>query len=200
MDLPLRWEIAWRAGDEALRAFEPTDSEVAAAAPELAVQYNDAHNRRMMGHTEALSADEVAGHYTALRGRGGRPFLLERAGALAGDADLRNLDGRGGGELAILVGARQAQGQGLGTRYAVMLHAFAFRILDLERVFVSIIPENGASRRLFEKLGYRTDDSPAARAHLDDASDVTMSVERSAFEAVWSPALAEIALTRRPQR
>ncbi len=47
---------------------------------------------------------------------------------------------------------------------------------------MSILPENIASRRLFERLGYVLDDSPAARAIADEPTDITMSLERARFE------------------
>ena len=122
------------------------------------------------------NAVKIARRGARLRATGGRPFLLERERRLAGDADFRNLTA-GAGEFAILIADPGAQGQGLGTRFARMLHAFALDVLRLERVYVAIIPENGASRRLFEKLGYRPDDSPVARRHADEPTDLTMSLE-----------------------
>ena len=70
-------------------------------------------------------------------------------------------------------------------------------LLDLRRVYVGIVPANAASRRLFEKLGYRVDDSPAARAYADEETDVTMSVDRAAFEAAHAAALDQIAISER---
>jgi RimJ/RimL family protein N-acetyltransferase len=190
------WTVEWRQGDELLAAVEPTAAELARAAPVLAGHYNDDHNRRMMAHEETLDAAEVAAYYGELRAEGGRPFLLERDGALMGDADLRNLDGPSG-EFAIMVGARAAQGRGLGTRYAVMLHAFAFGVLGLERLYMSVIPANAASRRLFDKLGYEVDDSAEARDYADDETDVTMSIDRARFEARWREELAAIRMFER---
>jgi RimJ/RimL family protein N-acetyltransferase len=124
---------------------------------------------------------------------GGRAFLLLRDGALAGDGAFRGIADHAA-EMSIMIGARDAQGRGLGTRFATMLHAFAFRVLDLHRVYVAIVPANAASRRLFEKLGYRVDDSPAARDYADEETDVTMSVDRSTFEAAHAVALDRIAI------
>lgn len=176
-----RVRVEWSVGGAVLAAVEPTPAEVAAAAETLSDAYNDPHNRVMMANTTEMSAADVAAHYAAMREAGARPFLLFRDGALAGDADLRHIGG-GRAELAILVAARAAQGRGLGTRFALMLHAVAFRALDLQRVYVSIVPGNVASRRLFEKLGYHQDDSPEARAYADDATDVSLSIARSDFE------------------
>lgn len=200
-----RFRIDWPgpgavSGRAALAALEPTIEEVAAVAGELAAAYSNPHNAPLMGHPEPFSADEVIAHYADMRDEGARPFLFLRDGRFAGDGDLRGLVDEPGarrGELAILVADRAAQGQGLGTRFAIMLHAFAFGTLGLDRVYVAIVPENAASRRLFEKLGYRVDDSPAARETADEESDVTLSVSRPDFERRQADALAEIRVTAR---
>jgi len=188
--------VEWRLGDELLAASEPTRREVDAAAARLADYYNDPHNSRMMAHEAELSPDEVVTYYDELRAEGGHPFLLHWNGQLMGDADLRNVDDDSG-EFAIMIGARDVQGRGLGTRFAVMVHAFAFQRLGLERVYVSIVPANAASRRLFEKLGYAPDDGLDARAFADDATDVTMSIGRAAFEAARARELGEIRIVER---
>ena len=175
--------VEWDVEGDVLAAIEPTWDEVAAAAEALAAACNDAHNRTMLALSGDMTADDVVAHYASLAPPGARPFLLLRSGALVGDADLRHIDhGHGRAEFAILVGARADQGRGLGTRFALMLHAFAFETLGLERVYVTIVPGNAASLRLFEKLGYQRDDSPAARAYADDATDVALSLARADFE------------------
>jgi len=96
-----------------------------------------------------------------------------------------------------MVAARAAQGRGLGTRFAIMLHAYAFQTLGLARVFVAIVPANVASIRLFAKLGYAPDDSPRARDFADDETDLTFSVDRATFEARCADAIAAIRITPR---
>jgi RimJ/RimL family protein N-acetyltransferase len=193
---PALWAIEWRSGDQVLTAIEPTEAEIAGGSSQLAGHYNDAHNRRMMAHVaEPFTAEAVATYYRELRAEGGRPFLLQRteAGppALLGDGDLRHIQDHRA-EVAIMIGSRATQGRGFGTRYATMLHAFAFQVLGLERLHVSVIPDNLASRRLFEKLGHQIDDSPDARGLIDDATDVTLSVSRARFETAAAASLAEI--------
>ena len=63
-----------------------------------------------------------------------------------------------------------------------MLHVFGYDVLGLDRIYISVIPANVASRRLFQKLGYQADDSPEARALIDEETDLTMSLARSAFD------------------
>jgi RimJ/RimL family protein N-acetyltransferase len=188
--------IEWRAQGERLLAVEPTAAEIDAAAASLADYYNEPHNRSMMAHEEELSPPDVRTYYRELRAEGGRPFLLHRQvdgqpPTLVGDADVRNIEDETG-EVAIMIGGRDVQGRGLGTRFMIMVHAFAFRALQLGRIYVSIIPANAASRRLFEKLGYLPDDSPAARDLADDETDVTLSLERARFETARADELAAI--------
>src|SRR6266568_8798077 len=154
-----RHRIDWQVAHGRLSAIEPTRDEVAAAAGALAAAYSDPKNAPLLGHDEPYSADDVIAHVEALWAEGGRPFLLGRDRELAGDADLRGI-GVGHAELALLIAAPAAQGRGLGTRFAIMVHAFAFRTLGLERLYVAIVPGNQASRRLFARLGHRVDDSP----------------------------------------
>ena len=193
------WAVEWEQGGVTLTALEPTDDELRRAAPALAASYNDSHNRVMMGHDgEPHTAADVLAYYDELRAEGGRPFLLHVDGVLMGDADFRNI-AASTGEFAIMIGARASQGRGLGTRFALMLHLFGYDLLGLERIYISVIPANAASRRLFEKLGYQLDDNPKARALIDEETDVTMSLARSAFDRTRPGDLAAIRTFERPQ-
>jgi RimJ/RimL family protein N-acetyltransferase len=192
------WAVEWREGAETLTAIEPTTAELDRAAPELAAFYNDSHNRAMMAHeTEAYTGADVIAYYEQLRAEEGRPFLLFQGGVLMGDADFRNIEGSTG-EFAIMIGGRATQGRGLGTRFGLMLHTFGYGVLGLERIYISVIPANTASRRLFEKLGYQIDDSPEAREFIDEESDLTMSLSRPSFERAREAERAAIRIFERP--
>jgi RimJ/RimL family protein N-acetyltransferase len=191
MNLEPRLVVEWQTPGDLLRALEPTREEIARFAPTLAGFYNDEYNRSMMANTVAMTTDEVVEHFEGLRRKGGRPFLLERDGALLGDADLRHLTAQTA-EFAILIGQRPEQGKGIGTRFTILLHALAFRGLGLERIFVSIIPANQPSQRLFAKIGYTSDDSQAARAFADDPTDISMSLARTTFEPAYAAAVEQI--------
>ena len=180
MDGTTHWRLGWARPEGAIEAIEPSFAELAASAPDLAVFYNEPRNRGLLGHTSDLGAADVEAHYRRVWGGRGRPFLLHRQGGLVGDADLRNV-GAGFAEFAILIGSRAEQGRGLGTRFATLIHAFAFEAMDLRRLYVSILPTNPGSRRLFEKLGYAPDSSAEARAYADDAEDLTFSMDREVF-------------------
>jgi RimJ/RimL family protein N-acetyltransferase len=153
----------------------------------------------MMTNTVRMEPDDVLEHCADVWEKGGHNFLLYADGRLMGDADLRHVDATTRtAEFAIMVGERSIQGRGYGTRFALMLHALAFEALGLERIYVTIIPANAGSLRLFEKLGYRRDGSPAARAYIDEPDDVTMSLGRNDFRQRHAEAIGQLTIARRP--
>lgn len=196
MSSEIRWSITAPWAQGWLRAFEPTLPEVAAAAPLLADFYNDSHNAAMMTNTAEASAEDVVDMFRAMRADGGRPFLLEQDGELMGDADLRNIEGAEA-EFAILIGRRVQQSRGLGTRFAAMLHAAALRVMGFERIYATVIPQNVASRRMLEKLGYQVDPSPRAASFADTEDDIAMSVDRVQFERMHADLLKEVIIAPR---
>jgi RimJ/RimL family protein N-acetyltransferase len=187
-----RYRITWPSPGESLVALEPRGDELARHAPVLAAAYSHPHNAPLLGHRDPLTARDVIAHYAGLQGAGGHGFLVtDGAGALVGDADLRGV-ADGDAEFAFLVAAVAAQGRGLGTRIAIMIHAFAFARLGLARVYASIVPHNIASRRVFDKLGYAVDPSPSARRYADDPGDVTLVIDRGTFEHLHAAQLSQI--------
>jgi RimJ/RimL family protein N-acetyltransferase len=189
-------QITWVTPAMRLVAIEPRPDEIVHHAGVLAAAYNDPRNAPLLGHTEDVDEDDVVAHYADVARAGGHNFLVFADGAIAADADLRKVGG-GAAEFAFMVASPAAQGKGLGTRVATMVHAFGFRRLGLERIYASIIPGNAASRRVFDKLGYQVDDSPAARAYADEPGDLTMAIDRAAFECAHALAMAEIEISVR---
>jgi RimJ/RimL family protein N-acetyltransferase len=190
----VRYHLEWSTPVGALTVIEPSLEEVEPLVGRLVAAYNEPGNARLLGHTVELTGEDVLDHYRALA-EGGRAFLLYRNGELAGDGDLRGVGG-GVGEFAFLIADPAAQGQGLGTRFAIMIHALAFGPLALERVYAAVIPENVGSRRVFEKLGYAVDDGERARA-FGDEGDVVLSIEREGFQRVHGAAAAEVRIRSR---
>jgi RimJ/RimL family protein N-acetyltransferase len=189
--MPIR--IAWTTDLGHLVAVDSDAANVAKHAEALARAYNDPKNAPLMGHTESISPVEVIASYADRMADGSRAFLLFRDDHLVGDADLRNFRD-GAAEFAFMIGDPAAQGKGMGTRFAIMIHAFGFLRADLTRIFASIVPHNTASRRVFEKLGYAVDPSPAARAFADDPDDVVMSVDREAFSRLCGSELGAVGI------
>ena len=190
------YRIDWTSDAGQLAALEPTPDEVAQYAADLSRGYNDPRNASLMGHADPIDPDEVIELYADATAEGTRSFLLFHAGAFAGDGDLRGLRG-GTAEFAFMIGAPSAQGKGLGTRFATMIHAFGFQTVGLHHIYASIVPANTASRRVFEKLGYGLDESKTARGYADEPGDIVMSIDRPAFERVAGAALAQIAIKSR---
>src|SRR5262249_40067847 len=150
----------------------------------------------LLGHTEDVDEDDVIAHYADVAEAGGHNFVVFADGALVADADLRKVGG-GAAEFAFMVASPAAQGKGLGTRVALMIHAFGFGRLGLERIYASVLPGNAASHRVFEKLGYQVDTSPAAQAYADEPGDIVMGIDRVAFERSHAQAMAEIEIAVR---
>lgn len=195
MDAP-RFAIDWPTDVGHLAALEPTLKEVAARSGQLAAGYNEPRNAKLMGHAEPISETEVVDHYEAMFQDGARMFLLYRDDLLVGDADLRGIRD-GTAEFAFMIAAPSEQGKGLGTRFALMVHAFAFAQLELHHVFASIVPENAGSRRVFEKLGYIVDEGPVARGYADHPDDIVLAIDRETFEKLHARQLGEIRITTR---
>lgn len=192
----MAYRIDWSSDVGQLAAVEPSPEELAAHAPALAVGYNDPANASLMGHTEPISADEVLEHYADMDEAGARQFLLFCDGELAGDADLRGFHD-GAAEFAFMIAAVRQQGKGLGTRFALMIHALGFRELGLVKIYASVVPHNTASRRVFEKLGYVQDDSAEARAFADEPGDVVLAIDRATFAARNADAHASLRISAR---
>jgi RimJ/RimL family protein N-acetyltransferase len=174
-----------------LTAVEPTPAEIAEHAATLSAGYNEPRNAELMGHTAAISPAEVIESYTESIAAGMRAFLLFERGVLVGDGDLRGVRGTTA-EFAFMIAAPSTQGKGLGTRFALMIHAFGFRELGLSTIYASVVPNNTASRRVFEKLGYIVDTSATAREYADEPGDVTLALSRAAFERTHGDAIPHI--------
>lgn len=187
--------LRWNDLDLALAARESSPREIARHAEALAAFYNAPHNRAMLSATSDMTPHGVESWAAELRAAGGLHFLLELDGALVGDADLRHIGG-GKAEFAIVIGERQ--GHGLGTRFAAMLHRHAFERLGMSELFVSIVPENRISVRLFEKLGYGLDTSADARRFAEGPSDLVLSLRPSEFGPLWSERLMAMTTTEHP--
>jgi len=165
-----RYCVEW----SSLRAVEPSAEEVRAHAALLSSWYNQ--HRALLTNSSELSAAEVVERYADLQSRGDRPFLFFSGGELVGDGDLRHIQ-EGRAEYAVLIGPREQQGKGLGTQFTRMMLALAFGPLGLRRVFASVLPENLASLRMFERAGFRADPSAEARRYADAATDLCLSAD-----------------------
>ena len=157
--------IEWTTDAGALVAIEPTPDDVATHAADLAAGYNEPANAALMGHDEAMEPDEVIEHFADMAAEGARTFLLFRDGAL------------------------------VGTRFALMIYACGFARLGLARIYASLVPQNAASKRVFEKLGCVIDDSAEARFFADEPGDLVLGIDRATFETQHAAALTQIRIS-----
>lgn len=75
-----------------------------------------------------------------------------------GTVNLRNLDRENGSaELAIVIGEKALQGQGLGTDALNCLVDFGFGELRLERIYLHVFDYNLRATRSYENAGFQTD-------------------------------------------
>jgi RimJ/RimL family protein N-acetyltransferase len=192
----VRFRIDWTSDAGQLAAIEPEPGEVASHAAALAAGYNHPSNAQLMGHAEPISEAEVIESYADALADGARSFLVYREGVLVGDGDLRHIHD-GAAEFAFMIAAPSVQGKGLGTKFALMLYAFGFAQVELHHVYASVVPENTASRRVFEKLGCTLDDSATARGFADEPGDLVLAIDRPTFERANAAALAQIAIRAR---
>lgn len=89
-------------------------------------------------------------------------------------------------EFRILVGDRSAWGGGFGTEVCQMMAAYAFEILNLQKVWLGVTGENVRAYRSYLKTGFREEGRLRReiyrRGRYDDA--VRMSLLREEYEAV----------------
>ena len=138
-----------------LRELTPGDG------PALLAIWGDAETMRH--YPRALSASEVEEWLARQIARypGGTGLLameLRETGALVGDCGpvWQEVDGTQELEIGYHV-RREFQNRGLATEAALAVRAYAFGVLGCERVISLIRPENGPSRRVAEKNGFRLD-------------------------------------------
>jgi RimJ/RimL family protein N-acetyltransferase len=72
-------------------------------------------------------------------------------------------------EMQIRLGEASERGSGLGPEALQALADFAFRDLNLHRLYAHIFAHNAASRRAFEKIGFRVEGTLRQAAHIDGA-------------------------------
>jgi RimJ/RimL family protein N-acetyltransferase len=182
-------KLEWHRDDITYRACEPDDALIVSHAETLRDWYNAPNNAAMMGNTVAMTRDDVIEYWAAVKARAARGFLLFVGDELAGDAELRNVTSERA-EFSIMIGAKQ--GRGLGATFSAMLHVFAFRVLGVQRIYVQPKPENVRVQRMELRLGYAIDNSPEARALVDEERDLTLSITRDTFAAVNPDAWREV--------
>lgn len=90
--------------------------------------------------------------------------------ALIGACQLRNIHPvHRSAELQIRIGAVSERGKGYGTEAVRLLLGFAFKDLNLRRVYLHVFSSNLAAIRTYEKVGFRREGLLRQAAHIDGA-------------------------------
>ena len=112
------------------------------------------------GSTRTLeeTCERLAGYIELWREHGFGPWAVvdKASGELLGHAGLQPLEETGEVELAYYLG-RSGWGRGLATEAADAAVRFGFERVRLGRIVAVVRPENSASQRVLEKIGFAYD-------------------------------------------
>lgn len=134
---------------------------LADAEPLHRAVYGDAEVMRYAGpgpHPDVQTTREVLRRYRAQQRRLGYGMWVVQAradGGLIGEAGLQPLAGNPDEVEIGCTLARAAWGRGLAAELTTACVRLAFTVLELDRVFAVVRPDNAASRAVTEKLGMR---------------------------------------------
>lgn len=187
-----RIRLAWSREGRSFEAIEPDVELLERHADTLRDWYNAPENAVMMEGSGSMSREDVLDFWHDLRARGGRGFLGFVDGVLVGDADIRGRR-RGTAEFAVMIGAADQKGRGVGRTIAQLVHVFAFRELRLKRIYVPPRRDNARVHALNAFLGYERDDSEAARRFADSPDSETYSLPAGVFRLKHPEAWREVA-------
>jgi len=167
---------------------------------EEAPAVSDAETGHFLGLKHPVSAEgaeQFAQEILSQQGRSIWAFTICLLGddRRIGTVNLRNLDRENGNaELAIVIGDKTLQGQGLGTDALNCLVDFGFGELRLERIYLHVFDFNVRAQRSYQKAGFQTDAVLRhARFHRGKHHDVhLMSILRDDWLALdrrraWDP-------------
>ncbi len=84
-------------------------------------------------------------------------ILMEQGKRHVGNISLCLSPKNNSGEIAILIGAKECWGKGVGTEAFRLLVGYAFETLCLHRVYAGMMERNIGMMRLVEKLGFHSE-------------------------------------------
>jgi RimJ/RimL family protein N-acetyltransferase len=91
-------------------------------------------------------------------------------------------------EVMILIGERDAQGKGYGTDAMTALLRYLFRQRDLHRVWLTVLSDNVAAIKSYERAGFVKEGILREDLYFDGKThdQVIMSILRNEFDNKWT--------------
>jgi diamine N-acetyltransferase len=88
-------------------------------------------------------------------------------------------------ELQLRIGAGDARGRGIGSEATRLLLQYGFEQLDLHRIYLHVFESNEVARRLYERVGFRTEGLLKEAARIDDSwrNFLVMAILRSEYRS-----------------
>jgi RimJ/RimL family protein N-acetyltransferase len=116
-------------------------------------------------------------------------FIIEDlAGKAVGRIEFERLSMiEGSAEVMILIGESDARGRGLGSEAMNALLGYLFRQRDLHRVYLTVLNDNPAAIRSYEKVGFTVEGILREDVFFDGIGhdQLAMSMLRTEFELRW---------------
>ncbi|HVL80861.1 MAG TPA: GNAT family protein [Actinomycetota bacterium] len=164
----------------ALRPVERSDHE------HLRRWQNDPEVAHWMDYRVPFSLEDIDEDQRRAREEG-RPFIIELDGRPIGKCGLNQFRWEPRVcALYIYIGEKDLWGQGLGRDAVMALLTYAFDLVGLERVELSMLADNDRARAVYESCGFEFEGRLAGRAYRDGSWHDTaiMSVSRKGFTGV----------------
>jgi RimJ/RimL family protein N-acetyltransferase len=105
---------------------------------------------------------------------------------LVGSCQLHSIHGvHRSAELQIRIGSAEARGRGIGTEAIRLLLQYGFQKLDLHRIYLYVFESNEPARRLYARVGFRTEGVLMEAARIDDSwrAVLLLAILRSEYAA-----------------
>lgn len=179
--------MAWIAGDRVvLRAWERDDIRVRWETDQTA----DATEQRLRDwHEPPKSLQQREAEFDALQGEPDLTtvaLIIEADGRAVGDINLFHIDQRNRcASIGLSIWCEDDRGHGYGTSAMRALLGWAFGQMNLNRVELSVAPDNTRAMKMYEHLGF-THEGRRREAHFEDGryvDDVMMGILSREYEA-----------------
>jgi len=151
---------------------------------------NDPDVRRLIGEVKPMSQADAEAWYERARADPDRVWfvvVLKENDRIIGEAGLlRMFPAWRATDLSLILGDKDAWGQGYGTEAILLLLDYAFGYLNLHRVAVGVVGFNERALRFYEKVGFQREGLQRDGYYYDHAYHdfVMMSILEDKFRTL----------------